>query len=110
VEHRYVGPPNAYKLTLHDDGNAVIEPVNGGRAIWATNTAWWAPGVLRLQPGQILTTGQELMSVQGHLKLQPDGNLVLYRRNVNPEQALWASNTVGKPMDANRRQPRRPRA
>jgi hypothetical protein len=52
----------------------------------------------RLQAGQNLTTGQELVSSNGkaRLVLQSDGNLVL--RRVDTGAALWASNTVGKPM------------
>lgn len=47
----------------------------------------------------ILTVGQSLFSPNGNteLKLQPDGNLVLYVHNADgTKTGIWASNTVGK--------------
>jgi hypothetical protein len=98
------GPSNAYKLSLLDNGNLVIRPVVGdGPPIWTSKSAWYAPGLSRLEPGQKLTTGQELTSVYGRLRLETDGNLVLYRRRdpnpLNlPENVAWSSGTAGKPM------------
>jgi hypothetical protein len=53
----------------------------------------------RLQPNQQLNVGQQLVSNNGLLNLimQGDGNLVLYRTQFG--QALWASNTWGKPVN-----------
>ncbi|MGW1363076.1 hypothetical protein ACWCQP_37415 [Streptomyces chartreusis] len=53
----------------------------------------------RLQPGQVLHIGDELVSDNGWLNLilQGDGNLVLYRVQVG--QAKWDSSTFGQPVD-----------
>jgi hypothetical protein len=93
---RTSGFPGA-RLVLRDDGNLIIVDARGYQR-WATNTAWYTPSAV-LQPGQKLTTGQQLLPVPDamtRLILQSDGNLVLYR--IYDGRALWASNTQGKPM------------
>jgi hypothetical protein len=54
--------------------------------------------VKRLESGEQLGVGQELVSDNGlfNLVLQGDGNLVLYRRAFGAP--LWASNTDGRPV------------
>ena len=61
---------NSRVLVLQLDGNLVI--YSNGRPVWASNTSGKSPGVLRMQS---------------------DGNLVLYDANGRP---VWASNTSGK--------------
>ncbi|GAC1346741.1 MAG: hypothetical protein NVSMB27_10850 [Ktedonobacteraceae bacterium] len=53
----------------------------------------------RLQPNQQLNVNDQLVSNNGlvNLVMQGDGNLVLYRTQFG--QALWSSNTSGKPVD-----------
>lgn len=47
-----------------------------------------------LQPGQTLSKGDEIRSLNGLYRavMQEDGNFVVYRAS----KALWASNTVGR--------------
>lgn len=59
----------AYKVTLQDDGNLVLE--SGGHAIWASGT-----------------NGQDVVRAE----MQTDGNFVLY----TADKPVWASHTKGK--------------
>jgi outer membrane protein assembly factor BamB len=87
------GHPGA-KLLLQDDGDLVI--LYQGMQIWHSNTAFMPND--RLTVNQKLTTGQQLLSTNGNIRLllQTDGNLVLYRLDTGAP--LWASRTQGKPM------------
>lgn len=82
-----------FRLVLQDDGNMVIYRVNGGPAIWATNTNSQQGdpnpdraagngkyGVNTIYTDQGLSPGEWLGSNDGSLCLlmQNDGNLVLY--------------------------------
>lgn len=82
-----------FRLILQDDGNMVIYNVNGGPAIWATNTnskqgdlnpdrvaGNGKYGVNTIYTDQGLSPGEWLGSNDGSLCLlmQNDGNLVLY--------------------------------
>ncbi len=62
------------------------------RVLYAENTT----GSDRLMPGQQLNNNQSIVSADGRFRLtmQPDGNLVIYQGS----QALWATNTWGKPV------------
>lgn len=93
-----VNNPGA-QLKLQTDGNMVI--YNGGTPLWQTNTVHnpfhteyvnttLAPGlggIARMYPGQSIDTADRRFS----LKLQRDGNLVLY----SPTRALWSTGTDG---------------
>lgn len=73
VEQDVLSPNTAYRLVHQADGNVVLYRQRDGLALWASNTAG---------------------KVTGSLKMQDDGNLVLYGLGENP---LWASNTPGQP-------------
>ena len=51
-----------------------------------------------LHANEALETGQKLSSTNGNyvLNMQPDGNLVLYKKDTSGWVALWASQTTGK--------------
>lgn len=71
---------------------------NNSARLWATE-GWTGTGTptgcwyysSHLNPGQVLVTGQQLTSCDGRfvLKMQPNGNLVLYSGSTQ----LWATNT-----------------
>lgn len=92
-------------LVMQDDGNAVLyNPAR--KAIWASNTVQKTvpsgPAATgdTMRPGQVLNPGQSIRSNSGKftLVLQTDGNLVLYKNlSTGGQQAMWASNTNGKP-------------
>jgi hypothetical protein len=65
-------------------------------AMIAVTPAVAAAATSTLNPGQTLTSGQELVSPDGHydLVMQSDGNLVLY---IAGGRYLWQSNTAGNP-------------
>lgn len=92
-------------LVMQDDGNGVIYNA-AHKAIWASNTVQknvpsgpTATGDT-MRPGQVLNPGQSIRSNSGKFTFiqQIDGNLVLYKNlSTGGQQALWASNTNGKP-------------
>jgi hypothetical protein len=89
------GKPGAY-LQLQNDGNMVI--YQNGAALWSTNT-WWAGTVpaasdSNLIPNQTLQPNVCIFSPNNRfkLKMQTDGNLVLYA----PWGAIWSTNTCGQ--------------
>lgn len=98
------GNPGA-KLVMQDDGNLVIY---GRKAIWSTNTAGYSGAAKIFSDGNLFLVWKERSggdrrtiwqtNTGGHpgstLKMQDDGNLVIYDQN---GKALWASNTAGNP-------------
>ncbi len=93
------GKPGAW-LTVQNDGNVVIYDI-GNHPLWATNTVVPPPPAAKtqagwLRPGQGLMAGDAITSTDGRLtlKMQLDGNLVLYDWY---NQALWSSKTSGHP-------------
>ncbi len=85
------------RLVLQSDGNIVIYSV-ANQPLWYTSTTS-NPDHLsrvdkRLYNSTNLFTGQSLDTADRkyHLKLQGDGNLVLY----SPTRAIWQSGTAGK--------------
>lgn len=68
---------------------------------WGTMMAMAGAGSDRLNPGEILRPGQYLASPNGvyFLRLQNDGNLVVYERQGSQEFPLWASNTSNRAVD-----------
>lgn len=84
--------PNA-TLNLQNDGNLVLYD-SSRRARWWTGTVLPAPNRCRIMyRGEALSRGDSLWSCSGRLELrmQTDGNLVLYADG----QVRWASNTAG---------------
>jgi hypothetical protein len=84
---------NAAKLVLQNSGDLQLLDANNV-ILWHTNTA------SSLVSGNIdLTVGSGLMSVDGRMtvKMQVDGNLVVYDQNNSP---LWASGTNYNPVSA----------
>jgi len=82
------------ELRLQNDGNLVVYD-SGGRALWATNTVIPKPnrcGVMRLEQG--LGRENTLSSCNGFhtLRMQNDGNLVLYDVAA---RATWSTSTAG---------------
>ena len=88
-----------FSLILQGDGNMCVYQNGSSNAVWATmtngkqqsqNPNWAAPkgkyGANILTSGQVLGTGEWMGSTDGSLKLimQPDGNLVLYTSNPQP--------------------------
>lgn len=85
-------------LKLQQDSNLVIYN-NANQAIW--NSGTWIPATTQSSAYSTLKTGnlfrgQELVSPNKKykLKMQADGNLVLYSQNV----AIWNSLTWAKPV------------
>ncbi|KAJ4409192.1 hypothetical protein N0V85_004129 [Neurospora sp. IMI 360204] len=94
-------------LTVQDDGNVVLS--SNGNQIWATNTAQKEPekpadptvgAKDRLNAGEELTKDQRISSPSGEytLIMQPDNNLVLYKKNKGPiwQRGKTAGNTAEK--------------
>jgi|GEM_PF-829130 len=90
------GSASANRLVLQCDGNIVL--YNGNTPLWWTNTVSVPDHLSRvskqLYPTNNLFVGQSLDTADRkyHLRLQSDGNLVLY----SPTGAIWQSGTVGK--------------
>jgi murein DD-endopeptidase MepM/ murein hydrolase activator NlpD len=89
-----------YKFNFQRDGNLVLTN-RSGQVLWATGTEGRGE-ILRLQPDGNLVIyggGQALWATNtdgnpgAFLAIQSDGNLVMYRSD--GQQALWASNTGG---------------
>jgi hypothetical protein len=91
------GTPGAY-LELQNDGNLVVYAPGapGATPIWYSGTSQLPPapsGCGVVQAPQGLVDGQSFLSCDGRftLKMQTDGNLVLYEGAT----ALWSSQTSG---------------
>lgn len=99
-------PNNRYRLSFQDDGNFVLYDDSDGSAIWASNTyaedgniqgrtiGVQSDGNVVMYQGEnnaIWATSSNYDAQSPYLKLQDDGNLVLYDDNV--EGAFWASGT-----------------
>jgi hypothetical protein len=89
-----------YKFNFQRDGNLVLTS-RSGQVLWATGTEGRGE-ILRLQPDGNLVIyggGRALWATNtdgnpgAFLAIQSDGNLVMYRSD--GQQALWASNTGG---------------
>jgi CHAP domain len=89
-----------YKFNFQRDGNLVLTN-RSGQVLWATGTEGRGE-ILRLQPDGNLVIyggGRALWATNtdgnpgAFLAIQSDGNLVMYRSD--GQQALWASNTGG---------------
>ncbi|MGD9682916.1 MAG: hypothetical protein AB7W16_17135 [Candidatus Obscuribacterales bacterium] len=89
-------------FSLHDSGSGAIYEKNTDKVLWSTNTSVPAhplklPGTTGyLKTGEGILAGQSIASAGDlfTLKLQTDGNLVLYAPG---EQPIWASDTSGHP-------------
>jgi hypothetical protein len=100
----WVGTPNP-NLVLQDDGNLVLYGSTGGvsTAIWATDsvstivTGCTASSPSTISAGAIIASGGCLQSPnhQYQLRMQTDGNLVLYYQSQNAP--LWNTNTATSP-------------
>ena len=88
-----VGHAGAYAV-VQSDGNLVIYS-SGGKPLWATGL----PETAVLYPGDSLHAGQSITSLNGEfiLRMQGDGNLVLYRSTNASHYPLWGSGTDGHP-------------
>jgi len=86
-------------LDLQSDGNVVVRATSGS-ALWRTDTAWAddipADTPSNLTMAEELAPGESIQSSNGRfrLRLQTDGNLVLYDDEAGPA-ALWATGTDG---------------
>lgn len=95
----------AYRLTLQDDGNLVLE--DAGKAVWAsgTNGKGVSKAILQDDGNFVLYADKDAKwstSTSGktadHLSIQPDRNVVLYSSD---GAALWSSHTeTDTPMTA----------
>jgi hypothetical protein len=94
------GSTCGYKFNFQSDGNLVFSN-SSGQVLWATGTEGRGE-ILRLQPDGNLVIyggGRALWATNtdgnpgAFLAIQSDGNLVIYRSD--GQQALWASNTDG---------------
>ena len=78
-----------YRLNLQSDGNLVVYNVPTGHHVWDTQTdgsgateAWMrSDGELWLMKGDDIKWRSLTGSAGNYLKLENDGNLVIYRRN-----------------------------
>lgn len=91
-------PGQSSKAVLQADGNLVIYTNN--IATWSTGTVTYDQSGLAntsIINGQSLLPGQSLYTANRfyELRLQEDGNLVLY----SPNRAIWASGTNGRKID-----------
>jgi len=85
-------------LSIQNDGNVVITDTK--KVIrWQTNTAHRSEldGAVGLIPGATLAAGNSLFTASGvsELRMQTDGNLILYDQTSKSNKVLWASNTQG---------------
>ncbi|WP_051732341.1 hypothetical protein [Kitasatospora phosalacinea] len=92
-------------LVMQGDGNLVLYRKSDGKVIWSSNT-WGHPGALAV----LTDTGIFGVADQNnaywytntsgnygaYVKVQSDGNVVLYRAGGESAGAAWASNTWGK--------------
>ncbi|MCQ4082297.1 hypothetical protein NGB36_17210 [Streptomyces sp. RB6PN25] len=83
------GHPGAY-ATVQDDGNVVV--YQGSQALWATGT--WARQQT-IGSGTVIKAGWWTQGTLTRLVMQPDGNLVMYRKRDGA--AIWASGTSHHP-------------
>ncbi|GAA1953389.1 trypsin-like serine protease [Kitasatospora viridis] len=87
--------PGSY-VRLQDDGNIVVYKKDGGTetggALWSTGTQQFAPVLVGETPIRAARWTSARSTV---LEMQPDGNLVLYRKSDGVP--LWSSKTSGNP-------------
>jgi hypothetical protein len=92
-------PSRRYQLWLQNDGNLVLYRASGATALWATHTTNGirlenrTDGTLRLVRSDGTTRSLSPAGTGAAvLRLQNDGNLVLYR--IKDGKALWATGTA----------------
>jgi hypothetical protein len=92
---RTYGNPGAYAV-LQDDGNLVVYRKGGGPstggALWSSHS-YAKPQTIG--SGQALKAGWWTQGQLTFLVMQPDGNLVMYRKRDGA--AIWSSRTYGHP-------------
>ena len=79
----------------------VIATVAGVVMAWGGMAAWAGPGSDRLYPGELLRPGEYLLSTNKTyvLRVQRDGNVVIYEIQGTYEMPLWATGTNGQAVD-----------
>jgi hypothetical protein len=98
-ERKLFSENGQYRLDLQSDGNLVVYNVPTGHHVWNTQTdgsganeAWMRPeGELWLMKGGEMKWRSFTQSPGAYLKLENDGNLVIYRRK--PEMPIWSAFT-----------------
>ena len=98
---KYYSPNKSVFLVFQGDGNLVIYPGNGGKAIWNTGTQGHGATQAVLQTDGNLVVyagGKALWNSQSHgnpgsrLWIQDDGNVVVYNKANRP---VYVSHTTG---------------
>jgi hypothetical protein len=79
----------------------VMTTVAGLVMAWGGMAALAGPGSDRLHPGEMLRPGEYLLSINRiyTLRLQSDGNVVIYERQGEYEKPIWATGTNDRAVD-----------
>ncbi|KAG5666763.1 hypothetical protein PVAND_014773 [Polypedilum vanderplanki] len=101
-------PNDCFNLIFKRDGNLILRKRSNGAILWHSNTRTkcQSRAFLRMDANLVIygcndkiiyetgSYGENIPFV--HLKLQNDGNLVIYAYEKEAKKAIWASNTLSE--------------